>query len=199
MPSSDKPDRLHPHESQAAPRRDRLPLFDEAELAPARRLRRAADRAPELRLLRATTRAANTCATAASRVWRQRRPPVVHAAALHAARADGLPRPRGRHRSRRLRRRRRDGAARAGHAGQGHVLPAALRGEEARGCACDQRDAARLRKADALALPRAIRFAVPAKARLLRLDRPQARGPEHDRAVRERVERLRQADTRRRS
>ena len=107
----------------------------------------------------------------------------------------GYQRPRGDHRSRHLRGGRHLGPAVARHAGQGDHRARTIRHEGAhRSLHGVERDAARLREADALAMRGAVPFDVRDEARLLRLDLPETRRPRHDRPARKRVERLRSPD-----
>ena len=163
-----------------------------AQLAPCRRVRRQADRVRELPGLLFQVRRPNLQPRRRQPRLGQGGPAVLHAAALHAARADELRGPCRRGRPGRVRGPGRVGAALPRHAGQGHHVPAAGHPAALR----FERDAAGLRQAQALEAGDGLRRAVHRQARIQEMDEPGLRGTGVDRPDRGRVERLRQAHAR---
>ena len=146
---SDEAVRLHSHEPTPVHRRPGLRSFDEAEFQERRRVRRAPHRSQGLSILSGVRGQAIPARRRRAQLA-QRRPAVVHAAALHAARADGLSGARGRGRSGRVRGRRHLRAPVPRHGRQGDHVPHPRRGEAHLGWQlCLERDAAGLREADA--------------------------------------------------
>ena len=178
--------RVHPHQPPADGRRAGLATFDPPQQRAQRRLRRAHHRHQGLSVPR-RARGPDVPARRPPAAMADGGPAVLHAPALHAARADGLRGPRGRDRPRRLRGRRDLAAPDPRHGRQGADVPRAQGAEGPR----VQRDAARLREAPPLADSGAVRRDVREQARLHEVDLAQARAARDDRPARARVERLR--------